>query len=381
MNWISICCDCREDAINEKNREEIVMRMDDQSAERFRSYLKTAINDPLPPLSINVGETDIGSPMSVSTAFTPSSANSQSVLALNCDASSTSSNNSRSVKRPREEGSDEPIIETHALSALSPHLKYPSGNRLAGKVVLVTGGGGAIGREIAFMMASQGAFVAVGDVDELAGDQTAAGVRVQGKAALFHPLDVTDKKSIQTAVDYVLSTWGRIDILINNATSYSLGTVENASEEEWERAFKVNVTGNRSITRYVAGYMKRHGGGSVVNISSVSGLVSNGASVAYSTSSASVLLLTKSVAHEFGKFNIRCNAICAGTIDTPSMEQEAKYSGVSRHEYEEKAMEKNLVGRLGRPEDVAHAAVFLASDESSFITGTTLNVDGGYTAV
>jgi NAD(P)-dependent dehydrogenase (short-subunit alcohol dehydrogenase family) len=248
--------------------------------------------------------------------------------------------------------------------------------RLKNKTAIVTGGANGIGRAIAELFAAEGASTFIVDVDKTAGEETAAGICSQRGNATFLQCDVSDAKEVSRAVKSAAKVTGHIGILCNNAAFISdhwHNSVE-ASDEEWEKSFRVSLMGTQNFTREVLPVMIPAKAGSIINISSVQGIVAGQNSVAYTTMKHGLIGLTRSVACDYGAHNIRCNAICPGAITT-------RISPVPGSELHQRQISKTFLKRIGQPREVARAALFLASDESSYITGAVLPVDGGWTAM
>jgi NAD(P)-dependent dehydrogenase (short-subunit alcohol dehydrogenase family) len=245
--------------------------------------------------------------------------------------------------------------------------------RLANKVAIVTGGGSGIGKGIAVAFAREGAKVAIAGRDPGKLDRTAKEI---GAACLPQRADVSKADEIRKLVEAALARFGGIHILVNNAGILLPGTAESHTEEEWDQIFDINVRGLWMLSRAVLPHMRAAGVGSIVNVASVLSLVAARNRVAYSASKGAVLALTRAMALDHAPEKIRVNCICPGIVETEmvarfSLDEAARKQRVAMHP----------TGRFGQPEDIAEAAVFLASDESSWITGTALPVDGGYTAV
>jgi D-sorbitol dehydrogenase (acceptor) len=250
--------------------------------------------------------------------------------------------------------------------------------RLAGKAAIVTGGAGGIGRAIAAALADAGAKVCTADIDIGAAEATAAGI---GADAFACALDVLDAVSIGTLVQCVTDRCGRIDILVNAAGVFGLEPWLKVSEREFDRLFAINVRGLLFVSQAVAAIMVEQGGGSIVNIASASGRRGNPMSVVYSASKASVISLTQSAALAFARHGVRVNAIAPGGVLTPMWDEvDALYAGASGQAAGAMtgAMTEQIpLGRMFTPADQVGAALFLASDDSAYVTGQTLNVDGG----
>ncbi len=252
-------------------------------------------------------------------------------------------------------------------------------NRVMGKVAIVTGGGGAIGRSIASLLSQEGARVIVGDINEANGNRVAEELRSRGGEALFVKQDVTREADWNEAIRATLERYGKLDILVNNAGVMVWKNIENTSLQEWRSVLDINLNGVFLGTKYAIGAMKKSGGGSIVNISSVAGLVGTLDSSAYHASKGGVRIFTKAAAMECSEagydYKIRVNSVHPGVIKTPMIEDLLKDESKMRT-----ALEWHLVGHFGEPEDVAYGVLYLASDESKFVTGAELVIDGGWTA-
>jgi 3-oxoacyl-[acyl-carrier protein] reductase len=243
--------------------------------------------------------------------------------------------------------------------------------RLKDRVAVVTGAARGIGRGIALALAREGARVAACDLDLSLLDDLVSQVRAEGGQVLPLAVDVTCKDQIQRAVGQVLGQWGRVDILVNNAGIYEVLPIEAISEEQWDRVLAVNLKGTFLCCQAVIPAMVQQGSGCIVSIASSAG--KSGGTLAgahYSVSKAGVICLTKQLARELGPHGITANAVAPGRIDTPMIH-------LASDEENEAFRLRTPLGRLGTPEDVAGAVVFLASDEASFITGEIVDVNGG----
>ena len=248
--------------------------------------------------------------------------------------------------------------------------------RLQNKVTLITGAAAGIGAEIATRFAAEGAQVLIGDFDEALGKATADRICRAGGRARFVPLDVTQETSWLEALNGIRTMEGRLDILVNNAGITKRIPITEMPLSDFESVMAVNVRGVFLGIKHALPLMKAHGGGSIVNISSIAGLVGHKfTNETYSTSKGAVTMLTRSVAVRHARDNIRCNSIHPCTVDTPMVRELFKDP-----EKKKERLDEVPLGRIADARDVANAALFLASDEASFITGVALPVDGGLTA-
>ena len=256
--------------------------------------------------------------------------------------------------------------------------------RLANKVTLITGAGSGIGRAAALLFSKEGAKVTVVDRDRKRGEETCSQIVADGGQAAFISGDVGRAVDVKGFIDGTVQHDGRLDVLFNNAGINPVGTVVDTAEEVWDNAISTNLKGVFLGCRFAIPHMIRQGGGSIINMASVNGLSGFYNEVAYDASKGGVVLLTKSTALDFGSKNIRVNCICPGITDTPMVHGLAggrhideDYEGSMKVYSNYNAAFKRLI----TPEEIARAALFLASDESSGVTGAALVVDGGYTAI
>jgi NAD(P)-dependent dehydrogenase (short-subunit alcohol dehydrogenase family) len=250
-------------------------------------------------------------------------------------------------------------------------------SRLKNKIALITGAGSGIGRAIALAFAAEGARVGLIGRRKALLDTAAHEI---GNASIVIEADVSRKSDIDRVVEQTASHFGGLNVLVNNAGVLHIGTAEQITEEQWNETFNINVRGAWRLSRAALPYLRKAGGGSIINIASVLGI--NGARnrAAYASSKAAMVLLTKCMAIDHGHENIRANAICPGFVETeltePVFSQASDPQAVRRER-----VAVHPIGRLGQPQDIAGLAVFLACDESAWVTGAALPVDGGYLAV
>ena len=247
--------------------------------------------------------------------------------------------------------------------------------RLEGKVALISGAARGQGETEARLFAQEGASVVLGDILESEGEAAAVAIGESGGNARFIALDVTSEDAWISAVRFTVETFGRLDILINNAAIYARTLIVDTDIEEWRRIMDINMTGVFLGTKHAVPAMRESGGGSIINISSTAGLVGSARGSAYGTSKGGVRLFTKYTAIQHAPDGIRANSVHPGPIDTDMIAD-----NLSSPEGRAESMSRIPLGRIGTVMDVAYGALFLASDESSFVTGSELVIDGGMTA-
>lgn len=243
-------------------------------------------------------------------------------------------------------------------------------SRFDNKVVLVTGGAAGIGKSTCERFASEGATVHVWDLNVEAGDELVKAFSSKGWKSAFRKVDVTSFEDVKEGIDAIIAESGRLDVLINNAGITMDKTLVKMDPETWQKVIDVNLTGVFNCTKNAVPFMIEGGGGVILNASSVVGLYGNFGQTNYVATKAGVIGMTKTWARELGRKNIRVNAVAPGFIATEMVQKmpEKVIEGM---------VSKTPIGRMGKPEDIASAYAYLASDEASFITGTTLSVDGG----
>lgn len=255
--------------------------------------------------------------------------------------------------------------------------------RLTGKVALITGAAAArpgklmgFGGASAHAFVREGAKVVITDVQDELGEEAAAQMRAAGNDVQYHHLDVTAESDWETALEHVLSAFGRLDVLVNNAgTSGGMVDIESLSVEVWDSEMAVHAKGVFLGTKHVIPTMRSGGGGSIINVSSIMGIVGSPTSPVYTAAKGAIRLFTKTAAIQYAKANIRVNSVHPGFAITPMTVE-----SFSVPEIRDDRLAQTPLGRLGTAEDIANGVVFLASDESSFMTGSELVIDGGMTA-
>ena len=247
--------------------------------------------------------------------------------------------------------------------------------RLKDKVAIITGAASGIGKATAKLFAEHGAKVVVADIDKDGGSQTVTQIQNGGNEAIFVETDVTLKVDTEKMVAQTVETYGKLDILFNNAGIAMRLPVAELPEEDWHRCLDVNLTGVFLCAKAAIPAMQKNGCGSIINMSSIYGVVGADVRAAYVASKGGVTNLTRGMALDYAQDNIRVNCICPGFVETPLV------AGVIKtpEEYQTLA-DKHPMCRLGQPEEIAYGALYLASDESAFVTGIALPIDGGYTA-
>lgn len=250
--------------------------------------------------------------------------------------------------------------------------------RVQNKVAIVTGAGSGIGRATAELLAEEGAKVLVADIDPKGGKETVSAIVEKGNSAHFVQADISREVDAKKISDEAVRTYGAIDILVNNAATFVLKGFE-ATVEEWQHSLGVNVVGTAMVTKYAVEHMKQKGG-AIVILGSISSFLAQPDFFAYSATKAAMVQLCRNMAMDLGPYKIRVNAVCPGSIITAASYQHMEKVGMTLEEFDGQEGAKTFVGRAGKPREVASAILFLASDEASYITGSHLMVDGGYSA-
>jgi meso-butanediol dehydrogenase / (S,S)-butanediol dehydrogenase / diacetyl reductase len=251
--------------------------------------------------------------------------------------------------------------------------------RLRDEVCIVTGGGSGIGAATARVLAREGARVVVADRRADAAEKVASALREQGWPARAMAVDVSNSEQVKAMIDAAVAAFGRLDVLVNNAGFGTFGTVVDIDEREWDDLMATNVRGVFLCCKYAIPAMRSNGGGVIVNVASVVAAVGIRNRAAYVASKGAVAALTRAIALDHADEGIRCNAVAPGTIDTPYYDEVVKRAS-DAVAFRKGLKERQPIGRLGTPEEIADAILFLACDESRFATGSILTIDGGMTA-
>ncbi len=249
---------------------------------------------------------------------------------------------------------------------------------LTNKTAIITGGGSGIGKAISTVFAKQGAQVYIFDMDEAGGNSTAEEIIIAGNKAIFNRCDVSNQAEVKKIISTIVEKNGTIDILVNNAGIAHIGNAETTAEEDFDRLLKVNVKGVYNCLHESLPFMKQKGG-SIVNMASVVASVGIPDRFAYSTTKGAIAAMTMSVAKDYLSYQIRCNSISPGRVHTPFVDGfiSKNYPGKEKEMFE-KLSKTQPIGRMGQPEEIAHLALYLCSDEASFITGCDYPIDGGF---
>ncbi|MDQ6421582.1 glucose 1-dehydrogenase [Paenibacillus sp. LHD-117] len=251
--------------------------------------------------------------------------------------------------------------------------------RLENKVILITGSGSGIGKSTALLFGREGATVIVNDLNEANGTETMMEIQAAGGQADFIQADVTNPESVMRMVDHIIEKYGRIDVLFNNAGISGVGALHEIEPEAWDRVIQVNIRGVYLPSKYVLPHMMNRKSGNIINMSSCIAEIGLARRASYSATKGAVLALTKSMQVDYAPYHIRVNALLPGTILTPFVENYLKTSYDDPEVAIASLKKRQLSEELGLPEDVALAALFLASDESKFMMGSPLYIDGGVT--
>ena len=271
--------------------------------------------------------------------------------------------------------------EVTLTDGVSDTTDYKGSGRLEGKVAIITGGSKAIGKTICEVFAKEGCSVHFRARNAAEGEATCKGIIDAGGKATFTKVYVANEAELKTWIDGVGKAEGKIDIVVPNAAAFVFGRIEDVDSAAWDKILAVNVKGYANCTKFSLPWIRASGkGGSIVNMASISSHIAQEAFVPYNTTKGAIMQMTRCLALDLGPEGIRVNAVCPGTIDTPATSLHAKNLGITKAELTKDTVKDHFIKRLGSTLDCAYATLFLASDESTFITGTHLLVDGGYCA-
>ncbi len=252
--------------------------------------------------------------------------------------------------------------------------------KLKEKVALITGGNSGIGKATAILFAKEGARVCITGRNEKRCEEVVKEITDGGGEAIYIISDVRFPDQCQSTVEKTIKAFERLDILFNNAGVYFPNTAAECSEEEWDLTIDINLKGTYLMSKFALPHMIAQKSGVIINNGSGWGIVGGNAAVSYCASKGGVVIMTKAMAIDHARQGIRVNCLCPGDVRTPMLDEDARMHGMSWEEYHEKAIVQRPMGRMGLPDEIAKAALFLASDDSTFMTGATLVVDGGGTA-
>lgn len=256
-------------------------------------------------------------------------------------------------------------------------MRYWGGVKLGEKVALVTGAASGIGRAIACLFGREGAGVSVVDCDATGGRETLDLMQQEGGSALFLPADISLAEDARRIVEMTVSRYGGLDILVNSAGIWQGGSVETLSVEEWDRVMAVNLRGPFLASKYAIPHMRRRGGGCILHLGSANALRPMAGRDAYNASKGALLALTRGMALELARDNIRVNCLCPGTIDTPMIDEVLAQGFPAGGPSRESLIQRQPLARLGRAEEIARAALYVVSEEAAFMTGSVMVLDGG----
>lgn len=251
--------------------------------------------------------------------------------------------------------------------------------RLKNKNAIITGSANGIGKAIAELFAKEGANVIVADIEEDAGLSTAENINKESGNAKYIKVDTSDIASVQNMVQSAITEYGEINILVNNAAAFVFGKIEDINISDWDKVLGVNVIGYANCVKETLSSLKKNKDSNIINIASVSSFIAQPEFVPYNTSKGAVIQLSKCLAMDLGKYNIRVNSVCPGSIRTRATDQHIESLGLDPDKAYEDFGNDALLKRNGDPKEIAYGALFLASNEASYVTGTQLVIDGGAT--
>jgi len=253
--------------------------------------------------------------------------------------------------------------------------------RLKNKVAIVTGGASGIGKAICELFAEEGAKVVIADINVNGGQKVSDNINNSGGKSAFIKTDVSVESEVSNIVQETVQLFGDVNILVNDAAAFVFGRVEEVTASDWQKVMGVNVIGPSLMAKHVLPVMSDSGGGSIVNIASVSSFIAQPRFVPYNSSKGALLQLTRCMALDMAPHNIRVNCICPGYVRTEGTVKHMELNNMSEEEYNREGSATNFQNRVAKPREIAYGALFLASSESSFVTGAPLMMDGGWTAV
>jgi NAD(P)-dependent dehydrogenase (short-subunit alcohol dehydrogenase family) len=256
-----------------------------------------------------------------------------------------------------------------------------AGLRIPGRTSVITGGGSGIGRSTAILLSQNGAKIVVADLDSKAGNETVQVIRKHSGEAIFVKANVSKTVEVRHLMETAVSKFGSIDILFNNAGVPGPHSITDTSEEEWDRVLDINLKGVFLCSKYAIPHMIKRKRGTIINTASAVGLVGSAGQASYCASKGGVVMLTKAMALDCAGFGIRVNCVCPGFVETPMVERFlATINSAERKKVVESLKKLHPLGRFAKPEEIANAVLYLASDDASFVTGCAFPIDGGWTA-
>ncbi len=246
-------------------------------------------------------------------------------------------------------------------------------------VVIVTGAGNGIGRATAYKFASKGYHVVIADINQIDGEETLRIINKFNKGSFFVHTDMSNESDVINLVKYSVKEFNKINTIINNAAAFVFSSIEKTNASIWEKVLNTNLIGYSNLVKYSLPYLKKQKESNIINVASVSSFIAQDRFIPYSASKGAVRQLSKCLAHDLGKYNIRVNCISPGPIYTNEIEKQMKEKNDDKKIQIKKMSDKTVLKRIGKPEDVAEAIYFLSSKKASFITGANLVIDGGST--